>query len=437
MMVAQRTYGQAKEIMLFDGLEKVVRFTKTLPKTLEEASGHFIARALNRPSRTDMKVAAWLEQSVGALERAFGKTGDWDAYRVLDMAQKTNDLIYMGGIGFKPFSALRNLFQVPLLVPTDLGGPRAFKDLLFGLQRAMKQEFREEVRQMGIIAEFAPEIHMRPSPLNIGKDLVFNLRSPTMRGLRDSSMWMFQKADRWNRYWTAGAAANRWDSSLSKIGGELGPQKVNNFMRNLRVQSREPYVAEKIEDLLERGLYREARTLYIQDVVADTQYLYGVLDAPQALGKFGGVGRSAFIFQSWWMNFGSAISKWLQGGKLSDKTLNMVNFMMSSAIVEQMMEPMWGRKRALLSVGLGPFPHQFNEFMIPPAWLPIYHTMAGLSSATFDPKASERHLQGLLRAGTMFVPGGLQIKSTITETVKKGFPGFLGSMIGKKASQEE
>ena len=69
----------------------------------------------------------------------------------MKLAYSINDAIYLGGIGFKPFSAMRNYFQPLLTVPADLGGLRGIEWLAKGYKRATSKQFRNYMKEIGAI----------------------------------------------------------------------------------------------------------------------------------------------------------------------------------------------------------------------------------------------------------------------------------------------
>lgn len=439
-MIEARTYAQAKELFLYDGLAEVVGYAKGLPPAWAEYTEHWISRALNRPSITDYKTAALLQKSIGSLERLAGKEGLWDEHRVMKLASNVNNVTYMGALGFKPFSVIRNLFQPLLLVPADLGGLKDLGTLARGAARAMNPEVRAKLVGMGIITDYAPEITMRPAALPFGKPGVFGMSQQRMDQLRDVSLWMFRGSDRWNRYVTGGAAMTKWEGALAKVGiGEapaVFPQNsVEAFAKAVNLRSRHPWKAQEIKDLLWRGKHDEAMATYVKDVVADTQYLYGGLDAPVITGR-SAVGRTGFIFQTWWMNYLTTMEKWVRTGSGGTaKADRLLTGMLSAAIAEQLMEPLWGKKKAMRAVGLGPIPGEVSEFTIPPAWTPIYHGVSALVN-TQDPKTSTRHWKALLGSLPVLVPGGLQASQMVRGAKREGFEGFLKSIVRYQPDEE-
>ena len=436
-MIEARTMAQAKELYLYDGLDEVVKFAKELPPAWADYTEHFLSRALNRPSITDHKTAAFLEKSVGSIARLFGREGLWDESRVMRLAQNVNNITYMGALGFKPFSVIRNLFQPLLLVPADLGGMRDLGTLAKGAWRAFRPETRAFIREIGAITDYAPEITMRPHALPFGKKKIFGLSQQKIDAVRDTSMWMFRGSDRWNRYVTGGAAMTKWEGALAKAGGNLETkQAMKVFEKRLNIASRNPWKEVEIKDLLRRGRVDEAKANYIKDVIADTQYLYGALDAPVVTGR-SAIGRTGFIFQTWWMNYATTLEKWMRTGTSGvAKADRIFTAMTSAAIAHELMEPMWGSRRATKAIGLGPLPKEVSEFTIPPAWTPIYHGLSAILNMQ-DPDVSARHWKRILGTLPVMIPGGLQMKSSLKGAKEEGFEGFLKSVIGFQGRDRE
>ena len=438
-MVEARTFGQSKELFLYDGLEEIVNHVKKLPPAWIDYYEHFISRALNRPSLMDAKTATFLQKSVGSIERLFGKEGVWDEARVLRLAQNINNITYMGALGFKPFSIIRNLFQPLIMVPADLGGLRDIPTLMKGMVRATRLETRNYLRQIGAITEFAPEISMRPHALPFGKK-VFGISQQRIDAVRDTALWGFRGSDRLNRYVTGAAAMEKWERVLRKVGGVNNELKTMNdlakFSNKLGLGKRHSWVKRDIEDQLRRGLMDEAKAKYVLDVIADTQYLYGTLDAPSITGR-SGLGRTGWIFQTWWMNYASTTEKWLRTGTSGTAKIDqMLTAMTSQAIAYGIMSRFWDEKTALRTVGTGPLPREFNEFMIPAAWTPLYHVVAGAVNLGQDPNVSERHIQAFFNSVPVFVPGGLQAKAFYKGARKEGFEGFMKAFVRYKGKED-
>lgn len=430
-MIEARIMAQAKEMNLYPVVAKVVDHAKGTPAQLAEFTNHFISRALNVPSVVDHKVARILERTLGGLEQTLlGRKGTWDARRVQNLAMTLNNFTHLGGLGFKPFSAVRNLFQPLVTVPADLGGLRDIAHLGMGAARAMKPETRAFIREIGAIQEYAPELYMKARALPFGRKAL-GVRLPRLDSVRDYGMWMFKQSDRWNRYVTGGAALNKWERALLKVPEVAKGQNIEKFVKASGIRGRHSWKREAITDMVRRGDLEGAKRSFVYDVIADTQFLYSPIESPLIAQKYGGLGKTGAIFQSWWMNYGSLLRKWLQGGQApglrASRTLTAFT---SMAIAEQLMEAGFGRKKAAKIVYAGPFPVELNEFLIPPAWTPVYHsigTIAALGSiptTTEDWDKVERKVKATLGSTWIFVPGGLQMKSLIREVQEDGWEGL-------------
>lgn len=308
-----------------------------------------------------------------------------------------------------------------------------------GIGNAAKKDVRAEINAMKIIEEYAPELHVRATAIPAGKRISVmgkTLDLPDLQQSRDVAMYMFKLSDRWIRYATAGTALAKWDHYGAKFFDAVTGAVDKKFLTKMNVKGRNKWVADELESLLETGgaeNFRKARELFTKDVVADTQYLYGVHESPIISHTAGAAGKMALVFQSWWMNYGVMLEKWMRTGDTGMKAHRMFGFMLSCAIAEQLMEGVWGRGTAMRTIGFGPFPGEINEFAIPPAYGHIYHGLASIISAgQMNPESTERHLKSLWRATAMFVPGGLQIQSSWKGSTEEGFPGFMKSLIRYK-----
>jgi hypothetical protein len=431
-MLQARTMAHSKEHFLYDKLGEVVKFTEGLPPAWIDYTESYLSGILGVPTKGDYQVAQFLTKTVGGLSRLMG-TGEglWNEHRVVQLAYTLNNLVYLGGLGFKPFSATRNLFQPLLTVPADLGGLKDLGSLTEGYRWAFNPKNRAYIRDIGAIAEYAPEIHLRPRILRLGKTLR-GREMPTLDSIRDAGMWMFKGSDRFNRYVTGGAAVTKWDRLVRKFGGEVKPQYVNKFSKKLGLDKRYEWSKAEVEDLLYRGKFAEAKASYVKDVIADTQYLYGAAEAPVVLRKYGAVGRTGAIFQSWWMNYGTLLAKWATTGKSPGaKAERMFTAMTAHSMAYLLMEPLWGKATAQRGVALGPFPGEFNEFLLPPAWGPVYHAGRAVMSIQ-NPKVSARHAKAVLDSAMILLPGGLQAKTFYRGAKEEGFEGFSRAILRLK-----
>ncbi len=434
-MIEARIRSQAKDLYMYGEIEEVVKHAKTLPGTWREYTEHFLMRAVGMPSVTDYKVARFMERTTGSL------TGQWDEFRVMRLAQQVNDLVYLGALGFKPFSAIRNLFQPFLTVPADLGGITDTRHLVMGLRKTFDPKFRQWVKDIGAIGDYLPELHIAPRALPRGKafQAFGKVRAlPTIDRFRDVGMWMFRGSDRFNRYITAGAAANKWDKAISGIGRRVDIDNLKSFASKSGLKGRENYVRAEIEDLILRGRLDDAKAMFVKDVIADTQFLYGGLDTPQIISKYGGTGKSALLFQTWWMNYGSLVSKWLSTGTLDDRARRALAFYITGAMTMEVVEKFWGEGSAARTSLFGPFPAEVNEFLVPPTYTPLYRMVRVATAAgNLDEEKAWQQTKLLLDSLPVFVPGGLQIRATFQGAMKEGPKGVAKSLIKYNPSKRD
>jgi len=385
---------------------------------------------MGESSPMDVKLADFLGNTLGRVEEklGFANKGLWTSMRVRGLAHTINDLVYMGGLGFKPFSAMRNLFQPLMLVPTDLGGAKDIAWYFKGLRASTKKDVRTYIEEIGLIQDYAPELYTKALALPHGP-VVKGIELPTKEKVRDVAMWMFKMSDRFNRYTTGGAAIRKWDHFAEKFFDETSGVIAEGFDTAMNIGSRNRWIRDEIRHRLSQGgrdNLDKAKEVFVKDVVADTQYLYGITDSPLLSHTWGAPGKMALIFQSWWMNYGTLLEKWVRTGNAPDKASRLFAFMLTTAAAEQVMEPLWGRGTAGRTVGFGPFPGEINEFLIPPTFSPVYHGLSALINlGKMDVDTARRHGKELLKSTIMFMPGGLEGKALVKGATEEGFPGFV------------
>ena len=417
--MAGRISAQGNAMYLYPAIGKISKTAEGYPEFIKKHVSHYVARLAGQPSPFDHAAARFLNNMPGIK--------GWDGRRVRELSGVINDFTYMGFLGLKPFSAMRNMFQPLLNVPAELGGMGDFNSLLRGYYKVITDSARRaQLRDMGIITEYAPEI----------------MYSSGMRNkVREGAMWMFRWSDESNRLVTGSAALDKWERALVKMPGIKEGKNVAQFMQKSGASKRRPWIAKEIERALTRRPYGSkvipdmaaAERLFVRDVTAVTQYLYGALDSP-LITQIGGIfGRTGAIFQSWWMNYGDMMMRWYTGGQRPGEKVNRAfTWATSSAIAWLAMNEMWGSATATRTVGLGPFP---KSMVIPPTWEPIFKglkviTTAGETAFTQDPDKLSREVKALLGTGLNFVPGGLQIKQMI-RGYQKEEPGALFKSIFK------
>ena len=436
-LIIARTRAQAKRNFLYGDLGEVAKFASKLPESWRSYTEHYIARSLNLPSKADEVVAKWIGSTVGKLQK-----DPWNAARVMRLAKNTNDLSYMGFLGLKPFSAARNLFQPFLLVPADLGGIKDYQHLVKGMVKVVKPETRNYLKDIGIITEFAPETARFGKLFGASGKKWLGIPVPDIEDTRDFCLWMFQNSDKFNRYLTGASTMSKWDSALAQVGGTVTKGNLKQFINKSGIKGRHSWIQDDLVTLLEKGHISDAKAGFIKDVVADTQFLYGTLDSPLLTQTMGATGRTLAIFQSWWMNYGHLINKWLHTGQSPTHLLGaqgakaerIITAMLSASAGYFVMEKLWGSNMALRTTFVGPFPDLSKGFQLPPAWQPVGNAfgMVGATARTIQEgslKPISKQGIALLDSITNFAPGALQAKLMYKATKKEGFPGFAKSIL--------
>ena len=405
-MVEARTSSQAKQLFFFDEVSEVVDYAKTLPESWQMHTDFTISRLLGRPSSWDRHLATVLQKTPW--------TGNWDSYRAMRAAQKITGLQYAGLIGLRPFAVFRNLTQPIIMTPAELGGGvRDSWSMLRGLGLSATKEHRAYMRSIGAITDFVPDYYRGPLLPKTG--IVAKWDS-----MRDAFMWLFRKSDEMNRYWSGGAAVDKWDHVSKLVRG--GPENVAVFSRKLGLGSQLGWVRNEVENLLHLGRVADAKAAYVRNVVANTQYLYTILDAPAMTGS-GGAQKMVTAFNSWWMNYGSALSRWASTGTGTDRVKRMGSWLVHSAVAEQLLEGWAGRATAMRSTFLGPFP--LGSYGMPPSLEPANELVQGLVALVQQDlagqskkrdTAAKHFINSLKSAGKTYVPGGLA-----TSQMVKGF----------------
>ena len=438
--IASRVHSQAREMYFHDTINEIAKHAQTLPASWKSWTEHYVSRLMGLPSEADDWIAKWMNKTSMV-------TGKWDAYRVMSAARAVNDFTYMGFLGLKPFSAMRNMFQPLLMVPADLGGTKEILTLARGYAFAASKKGKKALDNIGVLGEFAPDIEIQTMPklFNVGKK-VKGVRLPkflsTRQGIRDASLWMFRKSDEMNRYVSGGAAFVKWKDARRKVFPKgLAPGKaptgteVRAFMKKAGVNGRTDVTKTQIESLVRSGHFEDARSIFVKDVVADTQYLYGHADSPLIGHQWGGVGKTGMVFQSWWMNYVSALSKWSTTGTMEERFRRAAGMMASHSMAYVAMRQIWDDRTALSTIALGPIP---TELPTPPvvdlftkiAKAPLFVGRKFLEAGGDPTEEAKRQMIKILKTGIpMALPGGLQMLQSGRGASRDGFPGLAKSII--------
>ena len=226
------------------------------------------------------------------------------------------------------------------------------------------------------------------------------------RQFRDGLMWMFKNSDKFNRYATGGAALRKWGAGVKQVPEIINGKSISKFMKASGSNQRREWIADEIFAALKGGNLAKAEKLFVRDAVATTQFLYGITDSPLISQVGGFYGRTGTIFQSWWMNYGDMVGRWVTTGEMTERASRLIPWMLSSAIVSQTMSPFWGDATAGRTTGLGPFP---SNMIIPPSWEPVSKVIKAVADlSTWEAEKAAEHGIEFLDDLVKFIPAGLQ-----------------------------
>jgi len=443
-MFAARTNAHYKEKLLYPAIKQIVENTKTLPRSWRGTIAHYLGRGIGQSTWVDQFFADAINKTWGRLPGTAERTSD----DIVRYGQILANMAYAAGLGFRPFSAIRNMLQPLINVPADLGGLRSWEHLARGYTDVFRPKVMKELRAAKIFTESIPDIAAQTRALPFAKKSIrVGKRKYIPYGLRDitqSSLWLFKRADYFNRAVTGAAALRKWNSAKELIhkGDDL-----KSFTRKAGLHGRNPWVRDEILNdlrlakqepslILRESRLKEARNKFLRDVVGDTQYLYGNIESPIAIG-YGGTGRTFGLFQSWWMNYGAQLTKWLRTGDASLKSSRVFNFLTSTAIAGEILARYWGTERAASTVAFGPFP--LTQVPVPPSVHLIESALkttaqAGRFLAMMPSKSGQKRAKALLEKPlptigrfigdeiSVFLPGGLLLRKTIRELQERRDP---------------
>lgn len=332
------------------------------------------------------------------------------------IARMMMDLVYMGGIGFRPMSAVRNIFQT-LNTTSELGyvwTTSGFKDFMF-------KGGTDHARDQGILIEYLPELYTEMGQYS------------KMQKLRDASLFMFRKADEMNRSIAYYGAENKFNYFLKKHGN------TDKFYQKSGIGFIDKAKRNKIRNLVNQGKTDQARHEFAKEVVAKTQYLYAKENSPLITRSIGG--KLLFQFKSWPENYGELLADWgrnknymafvralaayavlgYMGKELGQKWLTRT-IPIGTLPIDQ-----WRLERAFVPATIGPIADVLFLFTSP--------MMIGLETQDSEAvqKAFEKRLKALGKDTLLYLPGGLALKDffKVTPTI----PSFSFRSNEQKPSQ--
>jgi hypothetical protein len=453
-LIEARISAQGKQLYFWDEMTEVVNHTKPLPLEWRKHVDFFLARATGRSGFADEAMAEMVGNTVRMMYKAVGRvpSKEWNTMRVARAAQNLTSLSHGGLLGWRPFAIMRNLSQPFLTAVPELGakGPQLAME---GFVRSLSPKVRKYIRDIGGITDYVPEQRAVPMfpPMKFSK---LGRAGDRYMQFKDAGQLGYRWADHRNRYHSGAMALSHFEGSLRKVLGlrpaskildqpmelarmirNLGDKEVKQLTDLMQTRRQFPWQRERFEGMLYRGKWRDARDYYVKEFIADTQYLYTRIDAPAMLG----LSSSAKVitqFNSWWMNYSSQLSKWMQTGVLPDKIERMGTWYAASIAVESVMESVFKEGAGHRTAGFGPLPF---DVRMPPWFVPAGELLQGageiLSGNMSKPTGEtewdfviSRAASAARNTAVLTMSGGLQIKQSYDRYQDEGVQGALKAL---------
>lgn len=375
--------GAKKKYMLpaIKQAKKYVTQNPTIPPGMKKHFQDWMVWMMGYPSLADNSFAALFENQGLSYDHAHM------------VARFFMDLVYMGGIGFRPMSAVRNAFQ-DLNTICELG----YVHTLAGYRDFMMNGGIKHAKEMGVITDYAPELYSEYGEYT------------DMMKLRDASLVLFRAMDMKNRAIAYYAAEHKFNSNFKKYGVS------DTFFQKSGINFTDKPIRTTIKDLAKQGKIGEARHEFAKEIVGKTQYLYNKEDSPLINKSI--AGKMLFQFKSWPENYGELLADWGRNSNYQAMLRAAITYTMLAVIAKNL-----GSKFLMKTIPLFSLPFdkwQVEKNGIPAAlgpWIDLATLfgatlMTGLETQDIN-KTSQTFERGLKRFGKdilLYIPGGLAMK---------------------------
>ena len=230
-----------------------------------------------QPTEMDKTLAAAWNRMFGLTGVNAAKATPSDVYSV---GSAIGNLFY-GGVLSTPGAIVRQVFQ---LVPSvaELG----VRPVIWGLHKLFSTTVHEGVEmsyakaliKRGILVPPLEAIHEQ---VGLARSMGRNIHK-----LTETALYLFDASDRMMRIITAGGAELRFNEALQRgIESLRAPKDLK----------------EQLVRLVRQGRENDARDLYMIDMVAKTQYIYGRVNRPEMMR--GAFGQAIGMLQSYPLNW--------------------------------------------------------------------------------------------------------------------------------------
>lgn len=371
---------------------------KTLPRGTQMYAREYLRSILGFPTRTEILMDNSLRRLAETMNKVLPASHQIETGGRLSMQATSllRDIVYTGGLGFKPGSAIKNLTQTTLTM-AEVGYTWTAR----GAAQLFTAEGRTLVRKSGIFREIAPDLSSEA--VRIGAQGI-------LRKTADTGLYLFGTADRTNRSIT-------YLSARGKLLNRLQRKKpIDRMLRHV-----DPQPLKRIKAFQKEGRLVESAEAYGKWASDEVQFVYSKSATPLIFRN--PIGRVGGIFGTWPINFGNYwvnVLKHKQFEKLAryigaayaisagakQANMDMTDWFMTGPLSTTLGGPVASMGRALYNTTIG-------------ATQELWKGATGANTKY----AKKQRVQGtrqILQALPVFVPGGVAAKSFYKGVTAKG-----------------
>ncbi len=220
------------------------------------------------PTDMDRKIATALQR----VATSVGMTRPIDTSSLYSLTAGFSNLFYSGVLS-TPGAIIRQMFQLVNSV-----GELGVRPVVAGLAKVFEPGYAQSLIDRGILVPPLEAIHEQ---VGLARSAGRILHKTT-----ETFLTLFEASDRMMRVITAGGAELKFNEALA---------------RGIESLHAERELKEQIVKLVRANREAEARTLYMTDVVGNTQYYYGRVNRPEIMR--GALGQTIGMLQNYPLNF--------------------------------------------------------------------------------------------------------------------------------------
>jgi len=235
------------------------------------------------------------------------------------------DLVYMGALGLRLASPLKNLTQTNLTA-----GEIGYKHVL----KAVREIFTHPQGRAGVAAEMkAAGVYTLPIDRIITDDIFMGPFRQSLNQVQIYMLRLFVASDRLNRSIAYYGARSKFKEMAS--GGNIDALYFTGN-KALQAKTKGMFGGPKIHKSIQRDIQAMMKTgdidsaaqMYALRVTQDTQYVYGSANSPALFSQLGPVGRMLGVFATWPLNYSRLLTNWVRGGRGDAITTHLLSSVM-------------------------------------------------------------------------------------------------------------